>query len=762
MIKFFDKEGNIYEGGSPYVHWFDGSQSVGLWYSLNIYVLSDQSSLTIIPPSEDSVFKLVDVGDNNEDEIDIKKLIQTNEYTITSNIHPTELSSWYAFQINLVCQSDKIGQFTDSFAIESNNESLQVSVGADFYEEDETLTINLGNKGLDIPKSIYKAFYESNYHEAYIDNVLINRKFKELISNFIDVVDCKGSYKSLINSLDWFDWGENTKLYEIWKSGNNLIEKDLEIILSDIYKDYIFTHSKTTHMALVTSLYKVTDGLDSEKNPIIEKIAREWSDEELAIKISILGAFFERYFMPIHLDLKRASVESLVYTNSIKLENGTNYHNYNFHDDDGVVDLVVNEGKGLVIPLGDLNPENKEGNYRPVAVGPDTMFGLPYEESGVSAGAKYYTPIGVDFLDDIGTAVGIYDDNDNLLSTFFGQLIGSVGVVIPIDIKVELPNGDGLSMEVLNIKRGDDNIIQKIDRKYFPAKPENDTSDKYYVHFSFNLLSTKEETVSFTLTLYSLSGHIWTAAATFQTVDISGSFINVYKIEPKGIDELKNKFIENMHGNPWGTQYNTILNTDDPSAPNIDPSKYHGQEIIQYLPSSENSKKYYHELILVENSSGFTLTTPDDYWELIRNDDHTLYIRKEAGKFNEDITGVLRHEMIFIPQLCNYIKLDDQEIKEANYTFTQDDILCVIPQFRQTLEQVINADSIIWEFKNMTTLNTIKYNIPISKPFIANKTAELLEPGYWSVSMYYKLSDSSELHKLSKNSVFKIEKKKDD
>ena len=74
MIKFFDKEGNIYEGGSPYVHWFDGSQSVGLWYSLNIYVLSDQSSLTIIPPSEDSVFKLVDVGNNNEDEIDIKKI----------------------------------------------------------------------------------------------------------------------------------------------------------------------------------------------------------------------------------------------------------------------------------------------------------------------------------------------------------------------------------------------------------------------------------------------------------------------------------------------------------------------------------------------------------------------------------------------------------------------------------------------------------------------------------------------------------------
>lgn len=761
MIKFFDKEGNIYEGGSPYVHWFGGSQSVGLWYSLNIYVLSDQSSLTIVPPSEDSVFKLVKV-DNNEDEIDIKELIQTSEYSITSNIHPTELSSWYAFQINIVCQSDKIGQFTDSFTIESGNESLQVSVGADFYEEDETLTINLGNKGLDIPKSIYKAFYESNYHEAFIDNVLINRKFKELVSNFIDVVDCKGSYKSLINSLDWFDWGENTKLYEIWRSGNNLIEKDLEIVLSDIYKDYIFTHSKTTHMALVTSLYNVTDELDSEKNPVIEKISRDWSDEELAIKISILGAFFERYFMPIHLDLKRASVESLVYTNSIKLENGTNYHNYNFLDDNGVVDLVVNGGKGLVIPLGDLNPENEEGNYRPVAVGPDTMFGLQYEESGVEEGIEYYTPIGVDFLDDIDTGSGDYEDNDNdnTLSTFFGQLVGAVGVVIPVDVRVELPNGDGLSMEVLNIKRRD-NVVQKIERKYFPAEQENDMSDKYYTHFSFNLLSTEEETVSFTLTLYSLSGHTWTAAATFQTVDVSGSFINVYKIESKGIDELDDEFIENMHGNPWGTQYNTILNTDDPSATYIDPNKYHGQEIIQYLPSSEKSKKYYHELILVENPNTIS-NSNDDYWEIDRDANHTLYIRKEAGEFDNTITDTLRHEMIFIPQLCNYINLDDHEIKEANYIFTQDDILCVIPQFRQTLEQVIDQNSVIWEFKNMTTLNTINYNIPISKPFIANKTAELLEPGYWSVSMYYRLSGSSELHKLTKNSVFKISKIKDD
>ena len=41
MIQFIDKEGNLFNGSKPYIHWFDESLSVGLKYSKSIIFLSE-------------------------------------------------------------------------------------------------------------------------------------------------------------------------------------------------------------------------------------------------------------------------------------------------------------------------------------------------------------------------------------------------------------------------------------------------------------------------------------------------------------------------------------------------------------------------------------------------------------------------------------------------------------------------------------------------------------------------------------------------
>jgi len=619
------------------------------------------------------------------------------------------------------------------------------------------LSINLGNKGMDISPLINKAFYENDYRENNIDNILINRKFKELLANYIDIIDCKGSYRSLYNSLEWFGWKDKVSLYEIWKSNDTYFEKKLEVTLSEFYKELIYTHSKTTHISLVT-LFQTTepgDSFDIEKNPIVAEIERQWTNEELMVKISLLGAFFAKYFMPIHLDLYRASLEYLVFTPQVKASYGSSNNSYNFFEDTGVVDIKMDN----IVTIG---------NIEPVAVGPDTMFGRTWENE-----QNNFVPIGVDFINDIDSV------SNTDLTSFYSQLYNGIGVVIPVTVTVPLSDVyDGVSVETIYLyKNGiESNPIVLTDRKLF-------MSDGEKAEFTFNLLSTKEEKVSFSLELHSLSGHTWTACASYKAVDPTGSYLKVCRVSPK--QTLTGDFVDNMNGNPWGTQYNTIQ-VEPYSGTTIDPSKYTAQYLVQYLPNSNTAKvqQLYHEIIIGENEdtgsdyaerevSGMNY---DNYWRIgigpLYNDDstknhkYTLYVNKIAGSWgsqdsqdiiNEYSNALVRHDKTHLPQLYDFNDIEESNPQTLNsYTFSGDDLFCIIPQFSQTLGRNIDLETIRWEFKNMSTLQTISYNIPMTQPILTNNEYKELDPGYWSITMYYRLVGSGAEHVLTKNSAFRI------
>ena len=1311
MIKFIDKDGNIFEGQLPYIHWLEGGQSVGLWYDLKLLVITDNSN-TLLPLvcnglNENSIFKFVrkdaleDIEFNTEPiDISDNSSVLTTFYNDPSiNIINVNETPYRVFQIHILCKSNINGQITDTFKLSIGNESIDVCVGGDFYNEDEVLSINLGNKGMDIPPYVEKSFYDSNIQETNIDNILINRKFKELLSNYIDIIDCKGSYKSLINSLEWFDWGDNIKIYEIWKSTDKTyFEKNLELILSDIYKYILQTQSKTTYISLVTALQQTTADVDDEKNPILTNIIRKWSNEDLALKISILGAFFERYFMPIHMDLKRASVEAHIYTVQNKVLVGESIHNDNYLNDTSTIEInmphevilgnldgvavgdntmfgrkidfdhleefvddidiehiytfnfynknieywankkeyndvqlflenykdwatkwnkisdnfswngklyqqwvpttpvsnivyalkendelsnnfdylnrhsvvfnidnrycpfktflvnVINdndnyesggysrewiegssqslvcvekkeEKQTIIVPttteiytdnfplnswnfedfdsetqeyfnqLGysqqklsimlwmwsmstEIDPEffsytngdtlpsedevldnfndystlnwaNKftntneiieyEGNYYQLwkregrrdtsyeyaiiseekVNNPDLLKSkslsddldnewynpfeailnpdkeITYDKNDIStlvgAGRSlllniksedrektvdidfdkhtHYIPVGVDdiknivseektkihnidqistiYIDNFGqldpdpvrsiqlriwmmennvtnedafnpevdtlpseneckeflshpnswdslpskfvkdlenttieydgeiyqlwknvnapgnayvygllpielansykflqefslsynlsnrycpftafladdgevnyheilgnknhilvtvtpatsSSVTYKEDAATIPATTYGQLIGSVGVKVPITISVNLPEGDGINIEEIELyKNGIDNPpIQVVEKKLF-------MSNNGVATFSFNLVSTKLEEVSFSLTLHSISGHTWTAAAGYKVIDASGCQLDIYKIENVDYSNRpKNTaadYLELMNGNPWGTQYNTIQTIPyENEEEYIDPTKYLPQIITQYIPIPTNDLTQYNEYIIVNNPFTESYETDwatdipvEKFWALPWGQDYkyTLLVAKKPGKFSNnsinDIIDIIsswyendslpksvlikkyinRHDYIFIPQLHKYTNLEDNVVnieknKETGkydfggYNLTTKDLLCVRPNL--TFSVPVDLGSIRWEFKNMTTLQTIQYDIPISKPMIANNQYKSLDPGFWSVTMYFKLAGDGTEHKITKNSAFRI------
>lgn len=349
MIRFIDKNtGNVYDGSKPYTHWFDGKQSLGLNYDKVFIIITESPNVTI--KTNSNIFYIVDnhkieypVNESSIERtfydkkyLDLSAL-KTNEIHYTGN-DELKIQDYYLYTFNIVAQGKTVGEITDSFFI--NDEEF--TIGADFVEDNEILSINLANFGVELSNEVQRAIYEKDINEQKTDFVLLNRKYKELLNEYINIIGNKGSYKSLINSLKWFEYGELAKIYEYWKHAepnkSYLSKRDITQFVNEQTESLLYSNTKTTYIGISIALeqLKKSNGfieyensiivnpnkypqLLDEPNPVLEKISMLWSKNEMMLKSVLLGNFFATYFLPIHLDLIHSTVEDIIYSDTIKI-----------------------------------------------------------------------------------------------------------------------------------------------------------------------------------------------------------------------------------------------------------------------------------------------------------------------------------------------------------------------------------------------------------------------------------------------------------
>lgn len=323
MNTFIDiNTGTAYCGDKPYVFWFEDGQSTNINYVKTICFYCDKQSVQISCNSP--IFKLLEM-------LNIYTPVQINDHSYYNleDLKRDTLTSTgelvgdkYVHIIYILTQSLESGEVIDTFSIDDE----EYFIGADFYNINEILKSNLKNLEIEIPESVQRAIYEKDIHEESNDNILLNRKYKELLMNYMDIVGKKGSYSSLINSLNWFEWGDLVRIEEAWKLKEPLNETlRLEMLNRDI-DEYMMNAmsyiSKSTYIGIYCALYNIKkDEYDDEGNPVLDRIATKWSLDDLCLKMTLLGNFYSTFFMPIHLDLIHSTVESWVFTNAIKLLN---------------------------------------------------------------------------------------------------------------------------------------------------------------------------------------------------------------------------------------------------------------------------------------------------------------------------------------------------------------------------------------------------------------------------------------------------------
>lgn len=802
-MKFIDLEtGNLFDGNQPYVFWFPGQQSTDLIYNHKILFVSSEEKVSI-KLLKNEVFSLIDPTKLDKKlsslkHIDINTIKMNQEEYISTGY---SYHNYYIHVIYLLASSNIRGEYVQEIYI--NN--VPYLIGADFYVGEESLHINLLNNGIDIPNQIQKAIYDSNIYEDKFDNILLNRKWKELLSNYWDILANKGSYKSLINSLNWFEYGDVLRLKELRKYNDHdkttYLFKDINEVMTNMYTDYIDNYSKTTYLSISLALKQILeDKLDDEMNPVLKKYVYKWTSEDMSLKLSLLGSFYKTYFTPIHLDLIQSTIEDIVFSNNIK----------------EIVGSIINR-QDYIFSVRDFDCSVKEDSIYRIGnvetfVYPNTLFGTD-EKNRLEEG--------------VWNIVGVQTHHSSLdknqLNPYISQMYTGVGVVIPFDIDIPLKSGDFIKRSVL--------VFNTYDDKGESITVTREDHSILYNRFSFNLLCKHNKKYSVSLEFDTASGEVFVKNISFSVLNQENCHINVYKVMSKRpveenlFDNINNyimgrqisqnntvsTFTQYLHSNKKdfknssykGVKLNRLIIVENGSQEidqyfesyrsKLDLSKYDEKDreqillqldeikrgcieaaneyIIQYdseiaqvmdklnnncfkITKTINEQKYYD--IYISKDFGWDEKISNIKVNLYRPSISMLYVDFTFPEINcpVNILNIYRDDYIFVPGFHYLIELGWESKSSVEsldyYTVTDNDTLCVIPDIG--FGRYINEFE--WVFKNESTKEEIVLPHSVKEPFILNTDPSSLKPGYYSIHFNYKLVDGG-INSVVLNSAFR-------
>lgn len=743
-----------------YVFWFPNEQSTNIIYSMPICIVNESSDSLHLTIENNSVFDFIDEtslmdtitldccefyeleSDNN----DYKRKFSTT--TVAQQISNNQ----FAHIVNIRCKSKNPGEFVCKINIENVG---YIKVGADFYEEYESYDINLSNFGVELPDTIQKAIYDISIHEDYKNNILMNRKYKELLSNYWDIVANKGSYKSLNNSLDWFEWGDLLKIKEIWKrdEAGKMIFDDREVmsIFENKIKDHYGNFIKTSYIALYCLLYKDSDNYDIEDNPILLENTMKWAKDDIRIKLALLTQFFGAYFIPIHLSILYSTLEDQIYTNTIKGIVGTSICRQDSFGDFNYVSSNIKDGE--IFKLDNVKTYVDEKD----------IFNNLYISKEHESGKHEW------ILSNEKLNVRVFPNNDDVQGEeFFKNYYVGPGKVIPI--KFNIPNQtrkDFIKQTIISINGLRYSCFDKINVK------DNE------INISYNFLAKEARDYNLIFSFITSTGKTIVKSINFIVEDVDNLNINVYKVQAK---DDSNGLTYLDFSNTYNYRY---FFANQPSKIEYDengPIANNKCYYMQYLPYMspqnplfESYKGIKLNRTVVIKANDFTKydLTNIRYWfknylEFQKKvEDKLTYLVFVSKYFYEELPShiyehpeyeIIRNDLVFYPQFHNLIRM--QGIAEENYTISQYEAVCCAPEIninRNNIKPFKYSYKLIdheWTFCN-SAINEYIYNPSSSRqPFVV-KDDGLIKPGYYDICFKYSLSDGIQ-GECTLNSAFRI------
>lgn len=235
-----------------------------------------------------------------------------------------------AFSINIGLQSEYEGVFAAQIRIDDVTYPAIKNIFIGLYEgetvaEDERLGKLLQNFGRDVTFEQELILRESDVNEELTDNILLNEKRKEMLLEGDNIWPYVGSYRGLVNMLNWFGYWD-IRIKEYWLNVNQEDEYygkyrqvQIPFQLKDKSKDSESLglvpsrhYKKTSKFGLFYDLIRDGGNYDEFGIPQTED-AFDYTNEEVLIKLFALKRYLKDKFLPLNARIVDITGEGVYY-----------------------------------------------------------------------------------------------------------------------------------------------------------------------------------------------------------------------------------------------------------------------------------------------------------------------------------------------------------------------------------------------------------------------------------------------------------------
>jgi hypothetical protein len=305
---------------------------------------------------EDDVVKIKNIENTNIEVLDHSNVISIIEGLKTVNSFMDS-----AIQINIALSSKLEKRHTRTLLIQDdfNNSTIaEVRVYGETVGEDERMRDLLQNLGATLDDGDFIIFKEHDINEMGIDWQLMNKKRKELLLELHNIKPFIGTYKAVLNAIDFFGYN-NITLKEYWLNINQdspSFGKLKAVPVPDKNTGFTFkkrkkfnlpstTMKKTSRLSLVYKLNEPNGTFDYWDIPNVDEMF-DFTPEEILIKLYGLKNKLQREYLPLQAKIYDITGEGSYFDQK----------NINVWNNQEPV-AVFNEGKRVEFKI---YPENKQ------------------------------------------------------------------------------------------------------------------------------------------------------------------------------------------------------------------------------------------------------------------------------------------------------------------------------------------------------------------------------------------------------------------
>lgn len=318
-------------------------------------ILYDIDNSGNIPVVKELISHSVDLLDN------------TNVDSITDGIKNVNTENNTAIQLNIALNSVKAGPHVRNLNIYSTVNSVKtliatIEIYGEVVAEDERLSVLLSNFGATLAESDFLLFKDHDISEMSPDYILLNRKRKELLLELHNIKPFVGTYKAVLNAIDFFGYDKIT-LKEYWLNIDSSVQNFGKLFAIPVPKSSVrgeatrkklkfklpsSTMKKTSKFSLVYRLNEPNGTFDEWDIPNVTETF-DYTPEEVLIKLYGLKAKLQKEYLPLQARIIDITAEGDYFTQrNINMWNNQNSVNF-FSEGHDIKFKVTPENRELFI-----------------------------------------------------------------------------------------------------------------------------------------------------------------------------------------------------------------------------------------------------------------------------------------------------------------------------------------------------------------------------------------------------------------------------